>query len=62
MSDQICSIADIQAKARSAFQRGLTINDHNMNPGAAALVTWQAEYASCEAEAAWCKASDREIA
>lgn len=60
MPDQICTIAMIQEKARAAFAAGLPVDSHNMNWHAPALATWQAEYARCEAEAAWCKASDRE--
>lgn len=47
MSDQIISIAMIEAKARSAFARGVERDEHGFNPGAPAIATWQAEWDRC---------------
>lgn len=43
----IVSRASIRAMARAAFERGQARDSHNMNPGAAALVDWLAEYDRC---------------
>ena len=47
MDGPIISRATIRAMARSAFERGQDRDSHNMNPGAAALVDWLAEYDLC---------------
>jgi hypothetical protein len=48
MDEPIIPIAMIQAKARSAFVRGLGRDDHGFNPGAPAIDAWQAEYDRCQ--------------
>jgi hypothetical protein len=47
MDAPIISIAMIQAKARSAFVRGVGRDDHGFNPGAPAIAEWQAEWDRC---------------
>jgi hypothetical protein len=47
MTDSIVSRATIRARARAAFQRGAGRNDHKMNPDAAAVADWQAEWDCC---------------
>lgn len=44
MTDQIISRETIRARARRAFAAGQTRDAHAMNPDAAALVDWLAEY------------------
>lgn len=50
MTDTIISIAHIQAKARTNFANGYGIDDHGMNPGSAAIETWQDEWLRCARE------------
>lgn len=49
--EQIVSRDTIRARARAAFERGASRDSHNMNPDAAALADWLAEYDRCAAEA-----------
>lgn len=50
MNDQIISRNMIRARARRAFAAGRSRADHNMNPGAAAIETWQHEHDRLAAE------------
>lgn len=47
MTDQIISVAMIEAKARSAYARGVERDGHEFNPGAPAIEAWQAEWDRC---------------
>jgi len=40
--DQIVSREEMRTRGADAFDDGRGINDHNMNPGAAAIDDWQA--------------------
>jgi len=40
--DQIVSREDMRSRGAEAFDEGRGINDHNMNPCAAAIDDWQA--------------------
>lgn len=44
MTEAIISRDTIRARARAAFARGAGRDDHNMNPGSAAIADWQAEW------------------
>jgi hypothetical protein len=50
MHDSIISRETIRARARAAFSRGAGRNDHKMNPHAAAVDDWQAEWDVCQME------------
>jgi hypothetical protein len=52
MTESIISRETIRARARSAFATGQSRDSHGMNPGAAALVDWLAEYDRLTAERA----------
>ena len=47
-----------RARGADAFDQGLSIDDHGMNPGSAAIADWQAGYREREAQ----MASDRLLA
>jgi hypothetical protein len=48
MDQPIISREMIRACARTDFVRGVGRDEHNMNPGAAAIEVWQAEWDICE--------------
>ena len=50
MTEQIIPRASIRAKARAAFDRGLSRDSHCMNPGSPALFDWLEEYDRCAAQ------------
>lgn len=39
--DQIISRDTIKARGADAFDKGLGVDDHNMNPGVPAIADWQ---------------------
>jgi len=47
MNEPIISRASIRACARDDFAKGAGRDDHNMNPGSAAIDDWQAEWDLC---------------
>lgn len=49
MNDQIVTIADIQRRARAAFDKGLPASSCAFNWHTAAYATWHQEYARLEA-------------
>lgn len=51
MNDQIITIAMIEEKARCAFERGASRDDHGFNWHSPAIAAWQAEWDRCAAEA-----------
>lgn len=51
MTDQIVSRSQIRARALAAFKAGKGRDAHGMNPGAAALADWLAEYDRLVAQA-----------
>lgn len=52
MTDQIITRTTIRAFGRSAFAAGRGRDDHNMNPGSAAIVEWQQGWDDAKAERA----------
>ena len=49
--DQIVSREEMRSRGAEAFDHGRSINDHNMNPGAAAIDDWQAGWRARQAAA-----------
>jgi hypothetical protein len=47
MDEPIISKDAIRARGRAARAAGKSRNDHNMNPGAAAIAEWQAGWDEC---------------
>lgn len=41
MTDNIISRETIRARGARAYNRGRGVDDHNMNPGSAAIKDWQ---------------------
>ena len=48
----VISRETIRQRGADAFDRGLSINDHGMNPWAAAVADWQVGYLQRKAECA----------
>lgn len=41
MTDQIFTRATFRQRGATAYDRGLSVDSHGMNPGAAAIADWQ---------------------
>ncbi len=50
MSHQIISRATMRARGADAFDAGLGVNDHHMNPGSPAIEDWQIGWRKRQAE------------
>ena len=50
MDDAIVPHATMRQRGADAFDRGLGIDDHNMNPWSAAVADWRAGYIERRAE------------